>query len=280
MKKEDILMYLFGIQLLMTLYHVPSTFEYLWNTLNSFGFDTIIAWIRISFSYMFLVIGIIGFYNYTQNQNIFNRQLKIYFIYKIFSFFVYLPNTISFLKRYIEEQSIMPLVFQLINLIIVILVILIFPKEKIYVSEKPVRKQSPRFQHFIIDNLFIIFMSWQFSDTMFYYSFDNYVFAFLLLLFPYFSYLMYYWISESIFQQTIGKVITKKYVRRVDGERASVSKIFGRTLARFIPFEPFSFLSTPLAGWHDGISSTNVFEKSNGLDDGIMEHLISDDDEF
>lgn len=71
--------------------------------------------------------------------------------------------------------------------------------------------------------------------------------------------LAYYVFMETIFQRTIGKLITGTMVVRETGERPSLGQILGRSFARFIPFEPFSFLGSKFpAGWHDSLSRTRV----------------------
>src|SRR6185436_13626318 len=53
----------------------------------------------------------------------------------------------------------------------------------------------------------------------------------------------YYLFFEGIFGATPGKMITKTRVVRLDGGKPSFGQIVGRTLSRFVPFEPFSFFS-------------------------------------
>ncbi len=61
-------------------------------------------------------------------------------------------------------------------------------------------------------------------------------------------------ICESIWQKTLGKVITN-----TEGNKPSFWKILGRSLSRYIPFEPFSFLFSGFpVGWHDSLSGTLV----------------------
>lgn len=70
---------------------------------------------------------------------------------------------------------------------------------------------------------------------------------------------LYYLIFESMWGSTIGKWITKTKVVDNHGNRPSFLRILGRSLARWIPFEAFSFLfSAHPRGWHDSISGTLV----------------------
>jgi uncharacterized RDD family membrane protein YckC len=68
----------------------------------------------------------------------------------------------------------------------------------------------------------------------------------------------YYLFFEGIFGATPGKLITKTRVVRIDGGKPRFGQIVGRTLSRFVPFEPFSFLSNNSLGWHDRWSGTRV----------------------
>ena len=70
----------------------------------------------------------------------------------------------------------------------------------------------------------------------------------------------YYYLFESINGKTIGKYLTKTKVVRLDGEKPKSKDILIRTLSRFIPFEPLSFLGENKMGWHDTISKTSVVD--------------------
>lgn len=79
-----------------------------------------------------------------------------------------------------------------------------------------------------------------------------------------FAFYCYHLIFEATFQQTIGKMLTGTKVVSVTGEKPTFLAIFGRSLARYIPFEAFSFLfygSYPTKGWHDRLSHTLVVPK-------------------
>lgn len=68
----------------------------------------------------------------------------------------------------------------------------------------------------------------------------------------------YYAVLESTANRTLGKLITGTRVVRFDGYKPTFPQIIGRTFARFIPFEPFSFLGGSGTGWHDSLSGTRV----------------------
>ena len=71
-----------------------------------------------------------------------------------------------------------------------------------------------------------------------------------------------YFISlEHLTGCTIGKLVTGTRVVAEAGGRPSFLRVVGRTFARYIPFEPFSFLGgkdgRPV-GWHDSLTKTRV----------------------
>ena len=79
----------------------------------------------------------------------------------------------------------------------------------------------------------------------------SFVFGLLILL-------IYYIPFEATSGRTLGKLITGTRTVTADGEKPSSMQIVGRTFARMIPFEPFSFLGSKGSGWHDSLSNTRV----------------------
>ncbi len=72
----------------------------------------------------------------------------------------------------------------------------------------------------------------------------------------------YFCFMESLFGVTVGKLLTGTRVVNGNGDTASFGQILGRSLARMIPFEPFSFLfGDKTTGWHDSLSGTRVVRK-------------------
>ncbi|GEP46446.1 RDD family protein [Brevifollis gellanilyticus] len=69
---------------------------------------------------------------------------------------------------------------------------------------------------------------------------------------------IYYFFQEAIFGRTLGKWITRTKVVTLDGKHPHVMQLLGRTLARLVPCEPFSFLGSN--GWHDRWSGTVVID--------------------
>jgi uncharacterized RDD family membrane protein YckC len=78
------------------------------------------------------------------------------------------------------------------------------------------------------------------------------------MLFGVIMYFIYFAGMEIVFGRTIGKLLTGTRVVNNSGEKPAVGQILGRTLSRFIPFEPFSFLGNEGRGWHDSLSNTYV----------------------
>ena len=68
----------------------------------------------------------------------------------------------------------------------------------------------------------------------------------------------YYVLLEGLSGRTLGKLITRSRVVARDGGAPGFGQILGRTLARLVPFEPFSFLGGAPSGWHDRWSGTRV----------------------
>ncbi len=76
------------------------------------------------------------------------------------------------------------------------------------------------------------------------------------------TFLPYYLIFEGIFKTTLGKLITRTKIVRLDGDSISFYNGLARTLCRLIPLEPFSYLFKKEFGWHDNITDTRVVNKS------------------
>lgn len=68
----------------------------------------------------------------------------------------------------------------------------------------------------------------------------------------------YYAFFEGVWSRTPGKWMAGTIVVDDRGRKPSFDQVIGRTLCRFIPFEPFSFLGQSGTGWHDRIPRTRV----------------------
>lgn len=75
------------------------------------------------------------------------------------------------------------------------------------------------------------------------------------------AFLLYYAGMEFLFAATPAKFLTGTRVVSSDGNKAGFGKILGRTFARMIPFDPFSFcFGDTTTGWHDTLSGTRVID--------------------
>ena len=137
---------------------------------------------------------------------------------------------------------------------------------KIDQVDKKLAKTGVRFANYMIDSVSIWLVSMmlilgfgaagfnvQFSEMEFY------LYYFLLTI-------IYYTIFETTTGKTLGKYITKTKVVTEDGFPPAIQNILGRTFARFIPFEPFSFFGSNV-GWHDSISKTFVVSEDGPKSD-------------
>jgi uncharacterized RDD family membrane protein YckC len=117
-----------------------------------------------------------------------------------------------------------------------------------------------RFLNLIIDSIARLMLSWAFFFCVGVVcvaaniEIDRIAATFLGILFA----LAYYMILEGLTQRTVGKFVTGTIVVRADGSKPSFGQIVGRTFARIIPFEPFSFFGAVPRGWHDTLSDTYV----------------------
>jgi len=125
--------------------------------------------------------------------------------------------------------------------------------------EKEPTTRGNRFVNFILDWIFLYAISALLGLIMgimgWGSTFDNvdYYIIEIMLFF------VYYIFFESKYNKTIAKFITRTKVVNQDGLKPTFNQIVGRTFARFIPFEAFSFLSNknPI-GWHDSLTKTLV----------------------
>lgn len=68
----------------------------------------------------------------------------------------------------------------------------------------------------------------------------------------------YYVGFEAALGRTPGKIIVGTRVVTLSGEEPTFGQCVGRSLARLVPFEPFSFLGRKSIGWHDRWTATRV----------------------
>lgn len=132
-----------------------------------------------------------------------------------------------------------------------------------------VASQGKRFVNYLLDLIFLIIFSYIFGiilgimlaifspSSLSIFEQDNELIVYLL---GFVIGMIYYTILEASSGKTIAKFITKTKVVDYQGNRPDFGTIFIRSLCRFIPFEPFSFLGSDNSGWHDKLSKTKVIE--------------------
>ena len=72
----------------------------------------------------------------------------------------------------------------------------------------------------------------------------------------------YYILLEGTTGRTVGKLVMGTKVVSASGGVPTFGQIVGRSFARLVPFEPFSFLRSN-SGWHDRWSGTRVVRTRN-----------------
>jgi hypothetical protein len=108
-----------------------------------------------------------------------------------------------------------------------------------------------RFAHYLVDILFMLPIGIWVIQFLFLREQEPLI---LKLIFNS-TYLLYCFLSEIIFGQTLGKMITRSCVVS-NGVHLSTGRVLLRTICRVIPFDGISFLFG--AKWHDRVSSTAV----------------------
>ncbi len=128
---------------------------------------------------------------------------------------------------------------------------------------------SKRFANFLLDWIFMVLIGVLFGfllgillaiispDSLNLFETDNILLEYFL---NFLIGMVYYSFFEAITGQTPAKYITKTRVVNEQGEKPDLNSILIRSLCRYIPFEPFSFLGSDNKGWHDTISKTQVIE--------------------
>lgn len=188
----------------------------------------------------------------------------IYIMRSIMSFPVIVLETIFYAKYiFVNPVSILFLMFRhLVWFTLAVLLIICKPAnpiKKITLQEYDIVAYTTlghRFVHYLLDSLFVLptllFLLQLMSVNRF--NVDDLSVLLFQVLFL-ISYIMYCFFSEVIFRQTMGKIVTGSCVVS-DGPPLTIGRIFGRTMARLIPFDAVAFLFG--AKWHDSASATSV----------------------
>ncbi|MBD8084181.1 RDD family protein [Chryseobacterium caseinilyticum] len=139
-----------------------------------------------------------------------------------------------------------------------------------------------RFANYLIDLLalfalnFVISLAsmflYEMTSAYFFYFYNNggMVWEFLS---GYVISTVYYFMWEYFSNgRTLGKIVTGTRAVSIDGEDASTTQIWYRSLCRLIPFNAFSFLGEN--GWHDTLSQTRVIDIKKYLADRQIKEEI------
>ena len=112
-----------------------------------------------------------------------------------------------------------------------------------------------RFGNLVIDAVAVrIFEAIFISQILGQFEFNSFLASIII-------YFVYYIGLESLNGKTLGKYITGTHVISRDGSDADFNQILIRTISRYVPFEPLSFLGGARpSGWHDKWSKTMVVD--------------------
>jgi uncharacterized RDD family membrane protein YckC len=221
--------------------------------------------------------------------------LRIFLQYTIFSFFVFFPIwTINsfFQDHHYGQQVLAPMFFFKYAMSAIITAFNVFALRHLMITVRP--KLIPfgngtntfdeaskwqRFFHRIFDLsviALVVYPSFEYISRFIMEIFDSsnlflsFIGQFLQLggsfyILIYVLITLYYLTTEGIFNTSIGKTILGNVVANNIAEKPSVGQRIGRTFARLIPFEVFSFLFIP-RGWHDSLTTTYVVKAEKDSD--------------
>jgi len=245
--------------LLSDMFHVQGNID---NILTVFNLFTLII-----LDLIIIVLGAraLGHSNEAEKDKAYSMFRYIYVMAGIFAILIS-GYWLTLSDRVVLSNLIMRAVMVLGQSTLVILLIKCKPQKQVYkVNLKDYDMVSytstgHRFVHYLLDLLFLVPVLLSVIKLVSFrlnYSFPEYralqdVVVELIMLV---GYLLYCFLSEAIFRQTFGKVITRSCVVS-NGVDLSTGRIFQRTLCRLIPFDRFSFLFG--AKWHDRASATAV----------------------
>ena len=146
------------------------------------------------------------------------------------------------------------------------------PMESVYAEPKPdyrTASQGKRFANYLVDMVALLVFNYLFGiilGILFYLLAPSYLSIFkanhwyINYLFGLIAGIIYFTLLEVTTGRTVGKLFTKTKVVDQHFEKPAFGTVLIRTLCRFIPFEPFSFLVSEDTGWHDKLSKTYVVE--------------------
>lgn len=192
-------------------------------------------------------------------------QDKVYKLLRylfLVTFFLYIPYTIYAYTSgdvYFQSFTLLQKILQITSVLANIACAVLFLRAKPQTQPAAINlveyelvnytSMGHRFVHHLLDMLFIVpvFLFWR--EVL--YVRNEYMLELLFLL----VYLVYCFLSEAVFRQTLGKIATNSCVTS-NGPDLTAGRVLLRTLARLIPFDRASFLFR--ANWHDKTTYTSV----------------------
>ncbi len=237
------------------------------SNIDSFSFDwyQMAWWLRDLLIIISLVCLISSFYkSYQKKEFKFDRLFRLALYLNLIESVFYIIFILYSDRSSFFHSGI--LIVKLIDYSFVLLTIYYFVRFPITSSQTtellPVSRQD-RFVNWLIDTTVLgiftfvnsVMLSYQvISNDLGFDKMDYILFFFI-------HSLVYYLLQEILFAQTIGKLHNESFVLNEKRQDRIPSIIF-RTLARYIPFDAFSFLFSKV-GWHDSLSGTTVKRVSN-----------------
>ncbi|WP_276479672.1 RDD family protein [Paraflavitalea pollutisoli] len=183
--------------------------------------------------------------------------VMIFIMYLPITFFVFMANSSAFAMAS-TSTMIMLYASRILTLAAVVLFLMARPQSQppaIDLAEYELVSYTStghRFVHYLVDTIFVlpVFLT-TYALIVQFYS-EHFLLMQLVFLLCYF---MYSFLSEWIFGQTLGKMMTRSCVAGI-GYKPTAGRILIRSFGRWIPFDPLSFLMG--RNWHDTTTSTTV----------------------
>lgn len=182
----------------------------------------------------------------------------------VVSFVFYLPllvNYLTYTNQYINTQAaVLTLVRIAFNIFIFIVLLTVratthIPRINLQNYELVAYTSGGhRFLHYVVDVVFIFSIT-SYNEEILAARISPIASYYLSQLLFLLSLFFYYFYSEAVFRQTLGKILTGSCVVATNTEMNN-SRALVRTFSRLIPFDRFSFLFG--ANWHDKASRTTV----------------------
>ncbi len=257
-----ILLVVIGLKIIVGITYMKGIIESIGTNLeslkNNLDFDSLFKLTDLCLTLIISIVITIGLVlQVLQKNKSLNLWLRVSIIYyTAFYILASLPSLIlmdslSFVARMtsLEKLRFFVNTLAIISLIIVYTIYInqFFKDKNHKITDDVSDKRDIRFLNYILDFLMIAYISFRASKYPFFQNWD-YPTVFILLSF------FYYFSLETLFKQTMGKVITGTHV--YSQKYNYIGAVFLRTLCRRIPFEPLSFFG--FGRWHDTLSKTEI----------------------